>query len=304
MPRCISVRDQDYLAHRTTRVLTVERLTRVVFPSFRVPSSFFEGLFWRCDDPDFPPGVHRDACGVDAASGAPNCYLWVNAPMLHYDSIGHALLSTFVISSGGWEGLLADALAMTELDHQPREKNSIWTAPYFLLGVFSFGFFLKNLFIGVLQSTYLRHRSLEFTSAHGLECSNEDRRWGEFEKMLREQRPQRVVGLGATAAVGSARRALWGLSTFQSFESAVTALLIANALLLCTQHAGEPATLVTTRDVAEVRAPLLARRSSAVVLFLSSAVLHLLLGRPPRRARPLQTEFEKRQHRGKPRLII
>lgn len=117
---------------------------------------------------------------------------------------------------------------------------------------------------------------------------------GEFEKMLREQRPLKVVGLGSTAAVGSARRALWRLATFPSFESAVTALLIANALLLCTQHAGEPASLVTTRDVAEVRASLLARRSSAVVLFLSSAVLHLLLGRPPRRARPQQTEFEKK----------
>ena len=163
----------------TTRVLTVERLARAVLPSFCVPSSFFEGLFWRCDDPDFPPGVHRDACGIDAVSGAPNGYRWVNAPMLHYDSIGHAMLSTFVISSGGWEELLADALAMTELDHQPREKSSIWAAAYFLFGVFSFGFFLKNLFIGVLQSTYLRHRSIEYRSA-GSEVSSEDRRWGEF----------------------------------------------------------------------------------------------------------------------------
>jgi hypothetical protein len=91
-----------------------------------VALSLSEGLFWRCDDPDFPPGAHRAACGFEPSvtsnatdgSAAPNGHRWVNAALLHYDDIGHALLSTFVVSSGGWEFLLADALASTEVDHQ------------------------------------------------------------------------------------------------------------------------------------------------------------------------------------------
>jgi len=72
--------------------------------------------------------------------------------------------------------------------------------------------------------------------------------------MLRVVGPIRWLGLGAAAPPCSARRALWRLVSRPDFEFAATATLAANAALLCTQHAGEPAALASARDIAEVSA--------------------------------------------------
>ncbi len=84
-----------------------------------VGMELFKGRFWHCSDPAFPGWAPREQCGIDPDTGAPNGHEWVNVQLLHYDYIGNAFLCTFVLSSGGWGGLLQDALAATEVDRQP-----------------------------------------------------------------------------------------------------------------------------------------------------------------------------------------
>ena len=66
-------------------------------------------------------------------NGTANGYEWVNAQLLHYDSIGNAFMSTFVISSGGWGPLLRDTLAATEIDKQPSPGANLGAFAYFCL---------------------------------------------------------------------------------------------------------------------------------------------------------------------------
>ncbi len=181
-------------------------------------------------------------------NGTANGYEWVNAQLLHYDSIGNAFMSTFVISSGGWGPLLRDTLAATEIDKQPSPGANFGAFAYFAVGVVAFGFFLNNLFIGVLHESYMRLRSID-PEVGGMLMSGEDRRWNEFEQQLRAEGP--VTDRPAPPR-GGLRARLFQLAEGRAFEFCLTLTLLANAIMLCTQHAGEPRNLTRARAHSEV----------------------------------------------------
>ena len=81
--------------------------------------------------------------------------------------------------------------------------------------------------------------------------SNEDRRWAEFEAELRSQTPisLRHRPRGGRRAL---HRRLWELADSRALDVAVHAALVASALLLCTEHAGEPAWLALARERGEL----------------------------------------------------
>ena len=181
-------------------------------------------------------------------NGTANGYEWVNAQLLHYDSIGNAFMSTFVISSGGWGPLLRDTLAATEIDKQPSPGANLGAFAYFAVGVVAFGFFLNNLFIGVLHESYMRLRSID-PEVGGMLMSGEDRRWNEFEQQLRAEGP--VTDRPAPPR-GGLRARFFQLAEGRAFEFCLTLTLLANAIMLCTQHAGEPRNLTRARAHSEV----------------------------------------------------
>ena len=70
--------------------------------------------------------------------------------------------------------------------------------------------------------------------------SGEDRRWNEFEQQLRAQ-PPRHRERRRSPRGGRLRKRLFQLAEGRAFEFGLTLTLLANAVMLCTQHAGEPA---------------------------------------------------------------
>ena len=52
---------------------------------------------------------------------------------------------------------------------------------YFLVGLFAFNFFLKNLFIALVFETYMHIRSI---SSSGVWLSQKARRWNSYKKEL------------------------------------------------------------------------------------------------------------------------
>ena len=80
--------------------------------------------------------------------------------------------------------------------------------------------------------------------------TTEDRRWSQFEKELRAVRPEKARP--EPPAGEPARQRVWRVAQSARFDAAVTLILSANAVLLCTQHESEPAALARTRAHSEV----------------------------------------------------
>lgn len=124
---------------------------------------FFKGLLWHCTDPEFPGYGKREDCGWDLdANGTrvDNGHEWTNRELMHYDNIGHAFLCTFAIAMGGWEALMRDLLASTEIDRQPSPGANWGAFMYFGTGVIFFSFFLNSLYVGVLHEQFMAIRSI------------------------------------------------------------------------------------------------------------------------------------------------
>ena len=98
------------------------------------------GLFWFCEDDDFPEGMSKDgklvAGSTDEYEVAP-CESWVNADF-NYDNFADAMMSSFTFMSGGWSSIWISSTNAYKIDHQPVEFNSFAYVPLFLFCIFIF----------------------------------------------------------------------------------------------------------------------------------------------------------------------
>lgn len=80
--------------------------------------------------------------------------LWENPPY-HFDNIFAATQTLFYVALvSGWLDIMDATIAITEVDQQPVPGNHPGFATYYVLFHVCFGFFLLNLFIGVLSSAF------------------------------------------------------------------------------------------------------------------------------------------------------
>uniref|UniRef100_A0A8D9B9F1 Voltage-dependent T-type calcium channel subunit alpha-1G n=1 Tax=Cacopsylla melanoneura TaxID=428564 RepID=A0A8D9B9F1_9HEMI len=112
----------------------------------------FKGTFFYCDGPNVKHVRNRTDCLMDKRNQ------WVNHKY-NFDDLGKALMSLFVLSSrDGWVNIMYTGLDAVGVDQQPIENYSEWRLLYFIAFILLVGFFVLNMFVGVVVENFHRCR--------------------------------------------------------------------------------------------------------------------------------------------------
>ncbi|KYN07935.1 Voltage-dependent T-type calcium channel subunit alpha-1G [Cyphomyrmex costatus] len=112
----------------------------------------FKGAFYYCEGPDIKNVRNKTDCLSDKRN------LWLNRKY-NFDDLGKALMSLFVLSSrDGWVNIMYTGLDAVGVDQQPIENYSEWRLLYFIAFILLVGFFVLNMFVGVVVENFHRCR--------------------------------------------------------------------------------------------------------------------------------------------------
>ncbi|XP_071444004.1 voltage-dependent T-type calcium channel subunit alpha-1G [Hetaerina americana] len=112
----------------------------------------FKGAFYYCEGPDVKHIRNKTECE------ATKDHKWVNRKY-NFDDLGKALMSLFVLSSkDGWVNIMYTGLDAVGVDQQPIENYSEWRLLYFISFLLLVGFFVLNMFVGVVVENFHRCR--------------------------------------------------------------------------------------------------------------------------------------------------
>ncbi|KAI4492631.1 hypothetical protein M0804_002422 [Polistes exclamans] len=112
----------------------------------------FKGAFFYCDGPDIKNVRNKTDCLADKRN------VWLNRKY-NFDDLGKALMSLFVLSSrDGWVNIMYTGLDAVGVDQQPIENYSEWRLLYFIAFILLVGFFVLNMFVGVVVENFHRCR--------------------------------------------------------------------------------------------------------------------------------------------------
>ncbi|XP_033608822.1 voltage-dependent T-type calcium channel subunit alpha-1H isoform X2 [Cryptotermes secundus] len=112
----------------------------------------FKGAFYYCEGPNIKNVRNRTDCEAD------NRNVWINRKY-NFDDLGKALMSLFVLSSrDGWVNIMYTGLDAVGVDQQPIENYSEWRLLYFIAFILLVGFFVLNMFVGVVVENFHRCR--------------------------------------------------------------------------------------------------------------------------------------------------
>ncbi|KAK9301586.1 hypothetical protein QLX08_006035 [Tetragonisca angustula] len=112
----------------------------------------FKGAFYYCEGPDIKSVRNKTDCLADKRN------VWLNRKY-NFDDLGKALMSLFVLSSrDGWVNIMYTGLDAVGVDQQPIENYSEWRLLYFIAFILLVGFFVLNMFVGVVVENFHRCR--------------------------------------------------------------------------------------------------------------------------------------------------
>ncbi|KAF0287966.1 Voltage-dependent T-type calcium channel subunit alpha-1H [Amphibalanus amphitrite] len=112
----------------------------------------FKGTFYYCDGDDLVGVTNKTECLSRPGN------VWVNRKY-NFDNLGTALMALFVLSSkDGWVNIMYTGLDAVGVDQQPIENYSEWRLVYFISFLLLVGFFVLNMFVGVVVENFHRCR--------------------------------------------------------------------------------------------------------------------------------------------------
>mmetsp|Transcript_42176 Transcript_42176/g.40415 ORF Transcript_42176/g.40415 Transcript_42176/m.40415 type:complete len:126 (+) Transcript_42176:626-1003(+) len=107
--------------------------------------SYFKGRLFFCDDSTGFDNIIETKWDCLNTGGD-----WTNNSF-NFDNILEAMKSLVLIASGSyWSVVMNDAMAITDIDRVPIEGSRPYYSLYFILFMIVGGFFLLNLFVGVV----------------------------------------------------------------------------------------------------------------------------------------------------------
>ncbi|KAK8397955.1 hypothetical protein O3P69_003692 [Scylla paramamosain] len=112
----------------------------------------FKGSFYYCEGPHLKNVTTKSDC-LESKENT-----WLNRKY-NFDDLGQALMSLFVLSSkDGWVNIMYTGLDAVGVDMQPIENYSQWRLLYFISFLLLVGFFVLNMFVGVVVENFHRCR--------------------------------------------------------------------------------------------------------------------------------------------------
>ncbi|XP_070508041.1 voltage-dependent T-type calcium channel subunit alpha-1G isoform X8 [Chironomus tepperi] len=112
----------------------------------------FKGTFFYCEGENIKGVRNKTEC-LQRAGNA-----WINRKY-NFDDLGKALMSLFVLSSrDGWVNIMYTGLDAVGVDQQPIVNYNEWRLLYFIAFILLVGFFVLNMFVGVVVENFHRCR--------------------------------------------------------------------------------------------------------------------------------------------------
>lgn len=112
----------------------------------------FKGTFYYCEGINIKHVKNKTDCLAIPGN------VWTNRKY-NFDDLGKALMSLFVLSSrDGWVNIMYTGLDAVGVDQQPIVNFNEWRLLYFIAFILLVGFFVLNMFVGVVVENFHRCR--------------------------------------------------------------------------------------------------------------------------------------------------
>lgn len=112
----------------------------------------FKGTFYYCEGINIKHVKNKTDCLSIPGN------VWINRKY-NFDDLGKALMSLFVLSSrDGWVNIMYTGLDAVGVDQQPIVNFNEWRLLYFIAFILLVGFFVLNMFVGVVVENFHRCR--------------------------------------------------------------------------------------------------------------------------------------------------
>ncbi|XP_065204837.1 voltage-dependent T-type calcium channel subunit alpha-1H-like isoform X2 [Planococcus citri] len=178
----------------------------------------FKGTFFHCEGPNIKNIHNKTECLRDPQN------VWVNRKY-NFDDLGKALMSLFVLSSrDGWVNIMYTGLDAVGVDQQPIENFSEWRLLYFISFILLVGFFVLNMFVGVVVENFHRCREEQ-------EKEERVRRLAKRAKQLEKKR-RRLRRPPYYAGYGKYRLLVHNVVTSKYFDLAIAAVIGLNVITM------------------------------------------------------------------------
>uniref|UniRef100_A0A8W8MSY6 Voltage-dependent T-type calcium channel subunit alpha n=1 Tax=Magallana gigas TaxID=29159 RepID=A0A8W8MSY6_MAGGI len=142
----------------------------------------FKGTFYYCKGPTVRNIKNKTQCLMDNKKN-----VWINQKY-NFDDLGQALMALFVLASkDGWVSIMYTGLDAVGIDQQPIENYNEWRLIYFISFLLLVGFFVLNMFVGVVVENF--HKCRQDQEKEERERRTAKRRYKMEQKKMKLNRP-------------------------------------------------------------------------------------------------------------------
>eukprot|EP00397_Hematodinium_sp_SG-2012_P000372 GEMP01000372.1.p1 GENE.GEMP01000372.1~~GEMP01000372.1.p1 ORF type:complete len:2224 (+),score=490.20 GEMP01000372.1:55-6726(+) len=203
-------------------------VTFLLFTIFAILSvNFFKGILYYCDiDPALLELIDTKADCLQHGGQ------WVNSDS-HFDNVFASFYTLFQASTTeGWTDIMTSVVDGRGIDLQPKRDFNQWAVVFFLVWMLVGGFFILNLFFGVIIDQY--HVAKGETEG-GVLITKEQKRWIEVQKLVLKHVPL----MSRPTGQGSCRKSLLSIVESNAFVNTIYTLITINTVLALLRHAGQ-----------------------------------------------------------------
>jgi voltage-dependent calcium channel T type alpha-1G len=138
-------------------------------------AQLFAGKLYFCEGPDVRNVTNKTDC-LNSPDNE-----WLNA-MYNYDNVVNSLFTLFIIATkDGWVDAMYNGIDAVGIDQQPVKNHNEYMAAFFIVYLLVVGFFVVNMFIGVIIDNFHRCREAQAEEENRL---NQEKKARKAQKLL------------------------------------------------------------------------------------------------------------------------
>ncbi|XP_072167756.1 voltage-dependent T-type calcium channel subunit alpha-1H-like [Diadema setosum] len=182
----------------------------------------FKGQFFYCTGPNVRHIRNRTQCESDSENQ------WINQ-QYNFDNLAQALVALFVLASrDGWVDIMYNGIDAVGVDLQPQRDHNEWLILYFISFLLIVGFFVLNMFVGVVVENF--HKCREEQAAEELEMRIQKR-----QQKLQKAR-QRSLQVPYYQNYSKTRKAIHDVVMNKYFDLVVAGIIFLNVITMALEY--------------------------------------------------------------------
>ncbi|KAL4240739.1 Voltage-dependent T-type calcium channel subunit alpha-1G [Mactra antiquata] len=178
----------------------------------------FKGTFYYCKGPNVTHVKNKTQCLEQKRND------WINQKY-NFDDLGQALMALFVLASkDGWVSIMYTGLDAVGVDQQPIQNYNEWRLIYFISFLLLVGFFVLNMFVGVVVENFHKCRESQ-------EIEEKARRAEKRQQKL-DQKRRRLQQCPYWAKYGKPRLIIYTVINSKYFDLAIAGVIGLNVITM------------------------------------------------------------------------